>query len=223
MWAGTRSERRQMPSTSTAIELRLQSPRLIVRSMRREDLDEMDSWHPFTDPLYSLWNIPRGPSVSRDIWFVVHGSDPSRLWFSIERLADQRVIGTLSLREIVQRVSARLGISLGVDYVDKGYGSEALRTFLTYYFRTLGFQRLFLDVAAANQRAIHVYRRLGFLQTASHYRNIPEGTDLQFLDQAPYRELRSCFRRHFGRMQLTFVDMALERRDWEKLPAENQS
>lgn len=202
----------------TDTELRLQSARLIVRSMHSADLEAMDSWRPFSDPLHSLWNIPRSPSVSRDIWFVMHRGDPTRMWFAIERQADGRIIGTLSLREIVEHMSARLGISLGTDYVEHGYGSEALRIFLPHFFGTLSFQRLFLDVAAANLRAIHVYEKIGFRQTASHYRSIPDGTDLSFLNEGPYRELRPYFRRHFGRMQLLFLDMVLERRDWEKPP-----
>jgi RimJ/RimL family protein N-acetyltransferase len=200
----------------TVVHTRLESERLVVRSMDRDDLDKMESWRPFTDPLCNLWNIPRSTSLSRDIWFVMHGGDPTRMWFAIERVADGQLIGTLSLREIVERTSGRLGISLGADYVHQGYGSEALRTFLPHYFRTLGFQRLLLDVAAANKRAIHVYAKLGFQQTGSHYRTIPEGTDLSFLHQAAYHELRPCFRRHFGRMELLFLDMALERRDWEQ-------
>ncbi len=199
-----------------APETHLKSQSLVIRTMERDDLDKMESWRPFTDPLSGLWNIPRSTSVSRDIWFVMHGTDPSRMWFAIERTADGQLIGTLSLREIVKPISARLGISLGADYVDQGYGSEALSTFLPYYFHTLGFQRMLLDVAAANKRAIRVYERLGFQQTDSHYRTIPEGTDLSFLQQAAYRDVRSYFRRHFGHMQLLFLDMALEKRDWKE-------
>lgn len=206
----------------TVPRVRLESQRLVVRSMERDDLDKIESWRPFTDPLYSLWNIPRSTSLSRDIWFVMHGSDPTRMWFAIDRVADGQLIGTISLREIVEPISARLGISLGADYVDQGYGSEALSTFLPHYFRTLGFQRLLLDVAAANKRAIHIYEKLGFRQTGSHYRTIPEGTDLSFLHQAAYRELHPCFRRHFGSMQLLFLDMALESRDWEKALTGNE-
>lgn len=204
-----------------ALQTHLESQNLLIRTMDRDDLDRMESWRPFTDPLSKLWNIPRSTSVSRDIWFVMHGTDPSRMWFAIERSADRQLIGTLSLREIVKPISARLGISLGYDYVDRGYGSEALNTFLPYYFRTLDFQRLLLDVAAANKRAIHVYQKLGFQQTDSHYRTIPDGTDLSFLQQQAYRDARAHFRRHFGHMQLMFLDMALERRDWDRRLAEN--
>jgi RimJ/RimL family protein N-acetyltransferase len=184
--------------------------------MRREDLEQMQAWRPFRDPLHRLWHIPRRTPVSRDIWFMLHGSDPTRVWLTIERRVDDRVIGALSLREIDRPVSARLGIRLGADFVNRGYGSEALRLFLPYYFHNSDFERLFLDVAATNTRAIHVYEKLGFRQIDRHYRNVPSEHDLSFLEEEPYRKLRTYFRRHFGRMQLLFYDMLLERSEWEK-------
>jgi len=201
---------------STRSEVHLESARLIVRQLHRQDLDQIEAWRPSSDPLSNLWNIPRSTPLSRDIWFMLHRSDPTHLWFVIERQSDSQVIGTLSLREIVERISARLGISLGADFVDQGYGSEALHLFLPYYFQNLGFQRLFLDVAATNKRAIHVYEKLGFRQTSRHYRNIPEHEDLSFLQKEKYGDLRPYFRQHFGRPQLLFYDMVLERSEWEK-------
>lgn len=199
--------------------IRLESPRLILRDLRHEDLEQIESWRPFTDPLSRLWNIPRGTRLSRELWFTVNQTDQTRLWLVIERKEDGQIIGTLSLREIVKHISARLGITLGADYVEQGYGSEALRLFLPHYFHEMDFRRMFLDVAAANRRAVHVYEKLGFRRTGSHYRDIPENTDLRFLEQEQYRSLRPYFRRHLGRMQLLFYDMVLERSDWERMNA----
>lgn len=196
--------------------LHLESSRLILRDLRRPDLEEMEHWRPFSDPLHALWNIPRHSSLSRDLWFTLHSSDPSTLWFAVERREDRQLIGSLSLREIVGRTSARLGISLGADYVDQGYGSEALGLFLPYYFRALGFQRLVLDVAATNKRALHVYQKLGFRQTGEHHRNIPEHVNLEFLKREEYRELWPYFRRRMGHLQLLFYDMVLEGREWSR-------
>jgi len=108
----------------------LESPRLVVREIQRNDLQQMETWQSFSDPLHRLWNIPRRTSLSREIRFMLHSSDPTKLWFAVQRRPDKRVIGTISLREIVMYESARLGISLGADYVEQGYGSEALRLFL---------------------------------------------------------------------------------------------
>jgi diamine N-acetyltransferase len=174
----------------------------------------MDAWPPFSDPLHRLWNIPRRTLLSREVWFMLHRSDPTRLWFVVERRADQRIIGSITLREIVVHRSARLGISFGAPYVDQGYGSEALQLFLPYYFEELDFERLFLDVAGANERARHVYEKLSFRYLGHHYRDIPAEVSLSFLDKEQYRPLRIYFRRHLGRMQLLFYDMVLERGHW---------
>lgn len=189
---------------------------MIVRPLRREDLDQMDSWSPSSDPLLALWGVPQSDAVSRSIWFSMYTSDPSRLWYSVDRRSDGVLMGTISLRDIVQGVSARLGISFGPDYVDLGYGTESLRVFLPYYFGHMGFAALVLDVAAANRRAVRVYEKLGFAHSGSHYCDIPEGVDLSFLELERYRPLRGSFRRRFGRTQILFYDMTLDRSAWEK-------
>nr|MBC7245619.1 GNAT family N-acetyltransferase [Chloroflexota bacterium] len=196
----------------------LESSRLIVRDLHHTDLEQIESWRPFTDPLYRLWNIPRSTPLSRELWFMIKDNDPTRMWMVIQRKSDGQVIGTLSLREIVRRISARLGITLGADFVEQGYGTETLRLFLPHYFHEMGFRRMYLDVAAANRRALHVYEKLGFQRIGSNYRNIPEGIDLRFLEQEQYRNLRPYFRHHLGRMQLLFYEMVLERSEWEKQP-----
>lgn len=194
--------------------LPLESSRLTLREIQHGDLRQIDAWPPFRDPLYRLWNIPRRSSLSREVWFMLHRSDPTRLWFVVERRADQCVIGSITLREIVVHRSARLGISLGAPYVDQGYGSEALQLFLAYYFGELDFERLFLDVAGANERARHVYEKLRFRYCGRHYRSVPAELSLSFLKEKQHRSLRTYFRRHLGRMQTLFYDMVLERRHW---------
>jgi diamine N-acetyltransferase len=182
--------------------------------MQHQHLEQMRSWRPFGDPLYRLWNIPRRPSLTREVWFVLNSSDPTKLWFAVERRTDQQLIGSITLREIVPHNSARLGISLGADYVDQGYGSEALRLFMPYYFTELDFSCLYLDVAAANGRARHVYEKLGFRYIGRHYRHVPNQENLAFLQEDQHRHLRVYFRRHIGRWQLQFCDMVLERGKW---------
>jgi len=196
--------------------VRLEGPSVIVRTLQYDDLEQIDNWRPFDEPLQALWAVPHNASVSRAIWFTMYQSDPTRLWYTVERRKDRRVIGTLSLREINYFVSARLGIGFGADFVDQGYGTEALCVFFPYYFRTLDFQRLILDVAAANRRALHVYEKLAFQRVGSHYRPVPEGVDLSFLREARYRNLRHYFRHRFGQTQLLYYDMVLERDIWEK-------
>ncbi|HUT20855.1 MAG TPA: GNAT family protein [Anaerolineae bacterium] len=201
---------------------RLEGRRVIVRVMRHRDLAQIRAWRPFHDPLSPLWNI--APSRRLDPLRLLagprHDRDPR---YTIERRGDGQIVGRMSLRDIDDRISARLGVRLGADFVDQGYGTEAIVLLLEYCFRTLGFERLYLDVAAVNVRAMRVYERMGFRHTGRHYRNVPAGVDLSFLELEPYHGLLGHFRRRFGRKQLLFYDMMLEHSEWEKQSARAHS
>ena len=106
--------------------MRLRGRKVIIRPMVSDDVDQMAAWRPFTDPLNSLWNSS-SRSSDNYIRFQTQADDPSRRWYAIEDLAG-RLIGRLSLRQINRRKSARLGITLGADYVSQGYGTDAIRT-----------------------------------------------------------------------------------------------
>jgi RimJ/RimL family protein N-acetyltransferase len=182
--------------------------------MRRSDLDEMHNWRRFVDPIYAPFDFPRRSASERDQWFRWRSKDPTRRLYVIE---DQRhqVIGSLTLREIDRRRSARLGITLGADFVSQGYGTEALRRFLDYYFDILGFERILLDVAAINQRAIRCYQHLGFSQTDQHYQPADPQTYQVILHQPTYRHLHRFFRAGSPHPRLLFYDMELTREVWQ--------
>ena len=139
-----------------AEDIRLTGPRVTIRPLRKRDLDTMSSWATFDDPLYRLFDWPRRPAMENGMWFAELMRDRTRVYYAVE---DERhtLIGRISLRDIRGRQSARLGIGFGTDFVSQGYGSEALRVFLRYYFGELGFRRLVLDVSAINLRAIRCY------------------------------------------------------------------
>jgi RimJ/RimL family protein N-acetyltransferase len=58
-----------------------------------------------------------------------------------------------------------LGIHIGEkDYWGRGYGREAVGLLLDYAFRIRNFRRVWLEVHAANERAIRAYRACGFVE-----------------------------------------------------------
>jgi RimJ/RimL family protein N-acetyltransferase len=173
----------------------------------------MSGWDTFEDPLYRLFDWPRRSSVENGLWYADLVRDRRRVYYAVD---DERqdVIGRISLRQIRRRESARLGIGFGTQYVSQGYGSEALRLFLYYYFQRLGFQRMVLDVAAINLRAVRLYERCGFARTGSSYEALPWHSDTDFLEEEPYRHLRKYVRNDGWRNLVLTYDMALEREDW---------
>ena len=60
---------------------------------------------------------------------------------------------------------ARLGMLIGEKaYWSKGYGTDAMLTFLRFAFDEMNFHRIDLGVDAENVRAIALYRKCGFVE-----------------------------------------------------------
>jgi RimJ/RimL family protein N-acetyltransferase len=181
--------------------------------MARDDLDAMMAWRPFADPLYQAFDFPRRSKVETVRWFEWRSRDPSRRLYTVED-EEGRVIGSLTLREINGTQSARLGITLGADFVSQGYGTEALSLFLDYYFETLGFEEMVLDVAATNLRAVRTYQALGFRYVSQHYR-LASDASFEVLRRDPrYKHLQRFFQRRGNLHEVLFYDFALSRDEW---------
>jgi diamine N-acetyltransferase len=193
--------------------MKLLGPRVTVRPTKRQDLDAMARWRPLTDPLYQPFDFPRRPLSEHVDWFNWRKRDPSRRLYTVMNEGGQP-IGSLTLREIDGKESSRLGITLGSDYVGQGYGTEALRLFLEYYFETMGFARMLLDVSATNLRAVRSYRALGFQEESKHFRPAGHPSFKVLRTEPRYQHLRPFFRRLGTMYQVLFYDMALTREEW---------
>jgi RimJ/RimL family protein N-acetyltransferase len=194
----------------------LQGPRVTIRPLTRADLDAMAAWRPFDDPLHADANWAQRRLRELDRWYAHRSADPRRLLYTVTD-EGKRVIGSITLREIDGRRSARLGITLGADYVNQGYGSEALTLFLNYYFGELGFEKMVLDVTAHNRRAIRVYEKLGFKRVGQREQSVGRGKALALLKEPRYADVRRFFRRdRLGRYWALCYDMELTREDWKK-------
>ncbi len=191
----------------------VESDRLRVRPFFWSDLSLIDQWEgsytPFDDP----WLIPPPGTYERQEWFAHYLDTPIARLYAIESWARQ-LIGHMSLREIVLGSQARLGIGLAPGETSKGYGTEALRTFLPYYFEVLGFQRMVLDVAATNMRAIRAYEKVGFQKYGEHYQGTPDESHWRILNQPQYVKLKLFFKRTPWGLQQLHYDMDITREAW---------
>ena len=57
---------------------------------------------------------------------------------------------------------AAIDLFVGDAWQNRGVGSEAMRLLMRYLVEERGHHRITVDPAAANERAVHVYERLGF-------------------------------------------------------------
>ena len=112
----------------------VRTARLFIRPLERADVDAIYALRPHTEPLLLRYNPPAEETqADRDLWFALRTGDPARREFAI-LTAPGQFIGRIGVREMDEQSSARLGISLGADFVNRGYGTEALVGWLDWYF-----------------------------------------------------------------------------------------
>ena len=164
-----------------------------IRRFTRRDVGRWLAWPRHANPLYSPYNPPQMSGSLADAWYDDLIRRQAQMPFAVDG-EDGAMIGRIFLRFInrVER-TAVLGIDFDPRYVGQGYGTDALRAFLGYYFGELGFRRMLLSVAAYNVRARRSYERCGFRYLSTHWERLKIEADV--LHDGRYTELRPLFRR----------------------------
>jgi diamine N-acetyltransferase len=193
---------------------RLEGKRLTLRSLRRNDIYERLAWREYRDPLYGHYNLPEMTASQKKQWYLKRINDPERVHLTIES-SRGKVIGFMSLGEIDgPGRAARFGIYFGADYVDKNYGTEAIGIFLRYYFESLGFRELCLDVASLNLRAISCYRKCHFQFVRTFYRRHDPRSEIDIFGDPRFEKIRKYFKKEKKGILVQFQEMRITRRAW---------
>jgi RimJ/RimL family protein N-acetyltransferase len=137
-----------------------------LRAICRADLERLRGF--VNDPdVMQFSNVYRPISDSQqDAWFEGICRDKDSVWYAIdvERAGETRLIGTCCLLgfDWPSRL-AELRVRIGDRSAwGQGFGREAVALLLSYGFKDLGLERIWLRVYSGNQRALRLYRRLGF-------------------------------------------------------------
>jgi diamine N-acetyltransferase len=142
----------------------LKGEHIYLRPVEKEDLPLLYAWA--NDARLRRLTGEVRPSAMADVeeYYDKVRSDPSRVWFAIVLLENQRLIGECGLlRMYPPWRTTDLSIILGENSTwGKGYGTEALSLLLDYAFGSLNFHRVAIGVIAANERALHFYEKAGF-------------------------------------------------------------
>ncbi|MEC1345272.1 GNAT family protein [Bacillus haynesii] len=91
-------------------------------------------------------------------------SDETRYDFAVCLKEGDRLIGDLSIMDI-DRPNRKAGFRIALHspaYLNKGYGSEAVRLAMRFTFERLHLNRLQLEVFSHNIRAMKAYEKAGF-------------------------------------------------------------
>jgi len=196
--------------------------RITFRRFRRADLKARLTWPPYVDPFFAHLNYPLSTFVERERWLLTRITNTGKTYLALED-EDGDLIGEMSLREIDSKArSSRLGIHLAADRLGQGYGWEAIKGLLDYYFNDMRFEVIFLDVAEYNTRALRLYEGLHFLHIRHFWRSEPRNLPV-FTDDA-FTWMRQYFRTKGPLLECRYEDMVLTKeRYFECLASTSQT
>lgn len=198
------------------IRLKLKGERILIRPLKRDDSDKRLKWQKFPDPLYSHYNFKEMTKAQKEEWYKKRKNDPRMLYLAIDNLKGE-LLGFLSLYEIDwENRKARLGIYLGYEHTNKGYGTEAIKTLLPYYFEKMRFKELWLDVALLNSRAIRCYLKSGFEVIGTIFKKHDPRSKIDIFGDERYKDIRKYFKKEGDEILVQFEEMRITEEMWHK-------
>ncbi|MGB8658025.1 MAG: GNAT family protein [Candidatus Zixiibacteriota bacterium] len=203
----------------TSDHIFLRGKKVLIRALERDDIDKRMKWKPYPDPLYFHYNLGDLTREEKEAWFLRRKGDVSSAYLAIDNPEGQ-LIGFVTLYKIdPQEKTAWLGIYLGCEFVDRGFGTDATLTLLRYYFDALRFEELFLDVASHNQRAIRCYEKCGFRFVRTKYSDHDPRMNIDIFGDERFKDIRKHFVRNGDKVLVEFDEMAIDREGWSSKTA----
>jgi len=142
----------------------LQGPSVELTPLRDDDSAVLFEWINDRELVTMSTAFQPVSRVAHDAWFdSVRRRDDMRI-FGIRLRDGDRLVGSCQLHSIhpVHR-SAELQIRIGErEAWGHGIGREATQILMRYGFEQLGLHRIYLHVFATNERALRLYRGVGF-------------------------------------------------------------
>lgn len=140
----------------------IQGERVVLRAIEREDLPNYVQW--FNDPEVLVFFGRYQPMslAEEQKWYEAMLGDSSVRNFAVE--FEGRHIGGCGFGRIDGRnASAEVGLFIGVPELwDQGLGYDVLSALLRFGFEQMNLHRIYLRVFAGNERAVHLYEKVGF-------------------------------------------------------------
>ncbi|HHY39167.1 MAG TPA: GNAT family N-acetyltransferase [Clostridia bacterium] len=159
--------------------------RILLRPLSTRDLAEISSWD--DDEEVVRW-VGKGGLVAM-------GEDGPHLATNrcfIYGIENEKglLIGYIALIDIIwRRATAELRVCIGkAAFRNKGYGTEAIRTFLEFLKTSTTISQVYLRVYRENERAIRCYEKCGFKKRAvlrAGSRESEEFKDLVLMELCP--------------------------------------
>lgn len=137
-----------------------------LRSLKESDIWLLHQW--INDPeVVQYTNVYRPISeMEQKEWFYNTAYFKSHYVFGIEHIAEEQLIGTCGLYDfdpIARKAEVRMKIG-DTSYRGRGYGRESLDQLVSFGFKDLNLNKIWLRVLADNVSAVKLYEKAGFFQ-----------------------------------------------------------
>ncbi|UWX97696.1 GNAT family N-acetyltransferase [Arthrobacter zhaoxinii] len=143
----------------------LTGERIRFRELREQDLPHLSEW--WNDPASAILQqnrvAARPQGTTADMFRTWSKNEsPSGFGYSIVNPAE-RLIGHISVwgMSVPERI-ATMAIIISPEFQDQGLGRESLQLGLRIVFEEMGAHKAELQTWSYNERALHLYRSLGF-------------------------------------------------------------
>jgi len=148
--------------------MELRGNRIKITPMKMEDVYNFKNWGIHENPLLADYNLSHLSDGELEEWYYYKTNRPNQIYFSVFN-EENRMIGYFGIKNIRKILKdAILGIVFDPNYVNQGYGTETIMTFLDYYFNVLKMRKLYLEVTKYNRRALRCYQKNGFKIVAEY-------------------------------------------------------
>lgn len=152
----------------------LEGEKVKIRPLLLNDVYSMLNWGKHKNPLFKYYNFPQLTDEEIEQWFKSRVSSKKRKCFVVIN-EDNKVVGYLTIKNIkIITKSSWLGIVFDPNYTDMGYGTDAIKTILKYYFNDLKMKTMYLDVLKYNKRAIRCYEKCGFVKVKEYKKKLED-------------------------------------------------
>ncbi len=198
----------------------IKGKKIKITLFKLEDALQMRKWGSHDNPLFSDYNFPLEDYSEIREWYNAKIFGINKKYYSVYN-EENKFIGYLGIKNIRKILKeATLGIVFDPNYINKGYGTETLRTFLDYYFNVLGMRSLLLEVAKFNKRAMRVYKKNGFKIVDKYLEKYYD----QFIDlNNPYfLEEKSSFVIKHGKIYNYIYKMKIDKDTFKKMEEINE-
>lgn len=143
----------------------LRSARIHLRPVTLDDTDRMIAWRNNPFILDTVFNPRPITREQHEAWYHQLINNSERIEFIIAWNDSSEPIGRIGLDHIdYHNQKAEYSISIGETGAwGKGLGAEATHLVLDYGFRELNLNKIYLKVFEENQRAVQLYKKMGFV------------------------------------------------------------